>query len=423
MANLTGADIDKLTGITNGTQAANKCVVADDNVNIGVVKSTELHIGASGSETQLTSTVAELNLLDGSSASTVTAGKAVIYGGSGEVNATTLQIAGDSIDVTADQINKGVYAQQVVTVAKAGKDYTSIQSAINSITDAASDKIYTVLVYPGEYDEEITLKNYVNIVAVDPFSTYILRQVKDNGVAVHCNLKINIDNQQTDATHGLYLSAASVVNVVGDITGGAGTGGTGTGGRGIYNNSTETVIVNGNVTGGVGFYGHGIYNNSTGTVIVNGNVTGVGVYGHGIHNNSTGTVIVNGNVTGVGDNGHGIHNAYTGTVIVNGNVTGGVGDNGHGIANYSTGMVRVKNGTISNIGTTATSYPILIYENNSLILENCKIIGVHVDVPAIYSLAAQNVYLMNVYSNRDLHSNITNLISGGFTFDSNVPSP
>jgi hypothetical protein len=281
-----------------------------------------------------------------------------------------------------------------------------------------------VLVYPGEYDEEITLKDYVNIVAVDPFSTYILRQVKDNGVAVHCNLKINIDNQQTDATHGLYLSAASVVNVVGDITGGAGTGGTGTGGRGIYNNSTETVIVNGNVTGGVGFYGHGIYNNSTGTVIVNGNVTGgVGFYGHGIYNNSTGTVIVNGNVTGgVGDNGHGIHNAYTGTVIVNGNVTGGAGTDSYGIYNLSTGMVTVKNGTITNPGTAATDYPIKVSGNN-LILENCRIYGNHADVPAIYASSAKNVYLMGVYSNRDLHSNITNLISGGFTFDSNVPSP
>jgi len=410
MANLTGADIDKLTGITNGTQAANKCVVADDNVNIGVVKSTELHIGASGSETQLTSTVAELNLLDGSSASTVTAGKAVIYGGSGEVNATTLQIAGDSIDVTADQINKGVYAQQVVTVAKAGKDYTLIQSAIDSISDATSAKTYTVLVYPGEYDEEITLKNYVNIVAVDPFSTYILRQVTDNGVAVHCNLKINIYNRQTDTSYGLELVAASVVNIVGNVTG---SDGGYYGGHAIYNGSTGTVTVNnGNVTGGEGSDmefsgfegGHGIYNESTGTVIVNnGNVTGgyANVGGYGIYNGSTGTVIVN-----------------------NGNIIGGAGSEGNGgrgIYNASAGTVKIKNGIITNPGTTANAYPITVLGNN-LILENCRIIGIHADAKAIYAPAAQNVYLMNVWGNRELDSNITDVLSG-FTYNINVPSP
>ena len=40
---------------------------------------------------------AELNLVDGSSAGTIVNSKAVIYGSSGEVNATTLQIAGTSI--------------------------------------------------------------------------------------------------------------------------------------------------------------------------------------------------------------------------------------------------------------------------------------------------------------------------------------
>ena len=51
--------------------------------------------------TAVTSTGAELNLVDGSSAGTIVNSKAVIYGSSGEVNATTLQIAGTSITSTA----------------------------------------------------------------------------------------------------------------------------------------------------------------------------------------------------------------------------------------------------------------------------------------------------------------------------------
>jgi hypothetical protein len=53
----------------------------------------------------VTSTAAELNLLDGSTAGTIVNSKGVIYGASGEVNATTLQIAGSSITSTAAELN------------------------------------------------------------------------------------------------------------------------------------------------------------------------------------------------------------------------------------------------------------------------------------------------------------------------------
>ena len=63
-ANLTLAEAGYLNGITPGTQAASKAVIADANVNTGVSKITALHIGTSGSETQVTATGAELNYLD-----------------------------------------------------------------------------------------------------------------------------------------------------------------------------------------------------------------------------------------------------------------------------------------------------------------------------------------------------------------------
>ena len=57
------------------------------------------------SGTEVTSTAAELNLLDGSAAGTIANSKGVIYGSSGEVNATTLQIGGTSITATAAELN------------------------------------------------------------------------------------------------------------------------------------------------------------------------------------------------------------------------------------------------------------------------------------------------------------------------------
>ncbi len=53
----------------------------------------------------VTSTASELNLVDGSSAGTIVNSKALVYGSSGEVNATTLQIAGTSITSTAAELN------------------------------------------------------------------------------------------------------------------------------------------------------------------------------------------------------------------------------------------------------------------------------------------------------------------------------
>jgi len=62
-AAVTAAEANVLAGATAGTQVASKAVVADANVNIGVVKATALHIGATGSEIQVTATVASLNAL------------------------------------------------------------------------------------------------------------------------------------------------------------------------------------------------------------------------------------------------------------------------------------------------------------------------------------------------------------------------
>ncbi len=63
--------------------------------------SSPFNVGA----TSVTTSGAELNLLDGSAAGTIANSKAVIYGSSGEVNATTLQIAGTSITATAAELN------------------------------------------------------------------------------------------------------------------------------------------------------------------------------------------------------------------------------------------------------------------------------------------------------------------------------
>lgn len=59
------------------------------------------------------------------------------------------------------------YAQEV-HVAKTRTDpayYTTIQAAIDAITDNAAGKRYVVIVHPGEYDEQVTMEDYVDLIA------------------------------------------------------------------------------------------------------------------------------------------------------------------------------------------------------------------------------------------------------------------
>ena len=53
--------------------------------------------------------------------------------------------------------------QQVVTVAKSGAQFTTIQAAIDSIDDANSLKRYLIWVAPGTYAEQLRLKEFVSV--------------------------------------------------------------------------------------------------------------------------------------------------------------------------------------------------------------------------------------------------------------------
>ena len=83
-----------------------KLIVVDSNKHVDVIKTSQLHLGSSGGAVQVTSSANELNLLDGSSAGTVTNSKVVIYGTSGEINASKLQISGQDITASVADINK-----------------------------------------------------------------------------------------------------------------------------------------------------------------------------------------------------------------------------------------------------------------------------------------------------------------------------
>ena len=85
-------------------------MIADANQNIGVVKGTELHIGSTGSETQVTATAAELNYVDITTLGTAQASKAVTTDSNKDITGVrNIDIDGtanlDVVDIDAGSID------------------------------------------------------------------------------------------------------------------------------------------------------------------------------------------------------------------------------------------------------------------------------------------------------------------------------
>ena len=139
--------IDSTVATLAGTQTFTNKTLTSPKINEDVAltaTATELNLldGVSGlvqaDFTKLAavdSTSDELNLVDGSSAGTIVNSKAVIYGSSGEVNATTLQIAGTSITSTAAELNimDGDTSATSTTLADADRAVTNDNGTMKQV--------------------------------------------------------------------------------------------------------------------------------------------------------------------------------------------------------------------------------------------------------------------------------------------------
>jgi hypothetical protein len=159
-AALTVAEVDVLDGAVAGTVTASKAVVANSDSNIGIAKITQLHIGSTGSETQVTSTAAELNLL----ASKTLSGSdtAIITGTAGTTSHVAMWNAdGDLVDeisaiLTTPKINIGSDAQGDVYYRDASGNFARLAPGTNGhflkTQGAAANPIWATPAGGGDMD-------------------------------------------------------------------------------------------------------------------------------------------------------------------------------------------------------------------------------------------------------------------------------
>jgi hypothetical protein len=116
----------------------------------------------------------------------------------------TTYTAGVGLDLSGTEFSAhGTAYENVVVVAKSGGDYTSVQAAIDSITDAATDNPYLVWVAPGVYSETVTMKPYVHLQGAGQAATTITCSVSSESfVPTQATLVLAGDASLRDLTVG-----------------------------------------------------------------------------------------------------------------------------------------------------------------------------------------------------------------------------
>jgi hypothetical protein len=146
----TGAEINKLAGVTGGTTTASKALVVDANKALDTLAlpTSGLKIGA-GAGTAVTASAAELNVLTGVTGGTTSGSKALVVDANKALDTLALPTsglkigagAGTAVTSTAAELNKntGVAASVTVTVTTPGASGTC--DAAFQFKDAAGANI------------------------------------------------------------------------------------------------------------------------------------------------------------------------------------------------------------------------------------------------------------------------------------------
>lgn len=100
---------------------------------------------------------------------------------------------------------------QVINVAKSGADFTTIQGAIDSIADATSAKRYLIIVHPGDYTEDVVLKDYVDLQGSGRTTTRLLHSAATGTALTFPAAKATVADFGITADYGTIGAARTAI--------------------------------------------------------------------------------------------------------------------------------------------------------------------------------------------------------------------
>lgn len=156
----------------------------------------------------------------------------------------------------------------VILVGSSGADFTSIQAAIDSITDASPTNRYLVQVGPGTYPGPVVMKSYVDVRGAGPrLTTIALADGPGETVTVMMAddtalLDLNVVNTSSQLPVGVYVPSGSVElrNVTVTATGTSGPN------NAIRSTTSGTITLDHVIATGKPNEGYGLLSNSAGPV-------------------------------------------------------------------------------------------------------------------------------------------------------------
>jgi hypothetical protein len=327
-------------------------------------------------------------------------------------------------------VNGSVWSKSyrnVIVVAKGdGGDYTSIQSALDNITDAAEDNPYLVRVMPGVYEEQVTLKSHVTVQGSGWRLTAISSTAPSGTVYVSGAINPVLSNLRVINTYGDAIAnwAGKNVSIEGVVVQGNTCGiynrgftttveirnsvinvvGTGSHKRGVYAEDGTSVDISHSlisVSGGTNVYGVEAYGGGDVSVnISDSHITADGqdaVYGVRSTYDSQTTIqrtTIRASSSETGAEVYGIYNITSGTVLTATNTTVEVSGEGatniDGVHNESHAVAMLDNCTIRATGDSATQFVIGARNTSTstLILRRSVI---HVSGNLAYSYGIYNI--------------------------------
>jgi hypothetical protein len=266
--------------------------------------------------------------------------------------------------------------ENVVTVAKGGGDYTSVQTAIDSITDATENNPYLVWVASGVYSETVTMKPHVHLQGAGQEVTVITSTAtSESSPPDQATLMLARDTSVRDLTVGnsgagsfnaaLLATDGATRTLVADVTARAQGGGTNNYAFLLIGSDTGVALQH--VTGLAenSGYNFGLYSVQGADVVVyGGSFTGRGGnMAEGIYNHGSGTTLKAEGVTALGESGSsntkGLDNGDGAEATLSGgSFIGRGGGFARGITNThsdttveATGVIALgENGSSSNYG-------------------------------------------------------------------------